>query len=269
MKFLAILLCSFSILAAVYFFFFSVDKTEWIMPKELNEISGISFIDDHTLACVQDEKGIIFLYDLKRSIVTKRIDFAGKGDYEGIAVKGRSAYVITGDGTLYEVDDFLNEPKISTYQLNLKKNEESEAICYDPSGNRLLLAFKNRKKEDVVPGLFEFDLATKKFSDSAVVQMDLENAPVKKKYRNNNRKLWQPADISIDNDQKKIYVIDAINGNLMGFSSEGELEQMIPVDNKRIRHPEGIAISNTGSIYICNDANKDGKGKIVKFDLQN
>lgn len=233
------------------------------MPKELNEISGITFIDDHTLACVQDEKGIIFLYDLDKSEVSGKIPFAGKGDYEGIAIANETAYVITGDGILYEVADFLSDPKVSSWNLDLPGNEESEAICYDPEGKRLLLAFKNHQKDQTNPGLFSFDLQTKTLIDSALVQMEFRNADVRKKDRSEYKKLWQPADLAIANG--KIYVIDAINAHLMRFSKEGELESLTSIDRKQIRHPEGIAINKEGFIFLCNDANNDGKGKIVKW----
>lgn len=263
MKLFFILVFSFIILLAVYFF--QPGKTEWIMPKELNEISGIAFIDDHTLACVQDEKGIIFLYDLQNSEIAGKIPFAGKGDYEGIALADKTAYIITGDGILYEVADFRTDPKVTSYPMNLKAGEESEAVCFDRAGNRLLFALKSHKKYDVNPELFAFDLSEKKFLDSAVMKMNLQSLILRKKDRDNAKKKWEPADLTIDELHEKIYVIDAINGHLMEFSMDGDLQNLRPVDRKKIRHPEGIAISPDGGIFLCNDANNDGKGKIVKW----
>jgi uncharacterized protein YjiK len=253
---------------AVYLIFFQPEKTEWIMPKELNEISGISFTDEHTLACVQDEKGIIFLYDLDKSKITERINFAEKGDYEGITIKDKTAYVITGDGILYEVRNFLTDPKVEIFYLDLRKNEESEAICYDPVTDRLLLAFKNSKKENVNPGIFAFDLTAGKLNNEAVVRVNLATANVKKKDLDNNKKLWEPADIAIDVNNQRIYVIDAINRHLMEFSRSGELTGMSHTDPKRMDHPEGIAVSPDGNLFICNDASREGKGKIMKFMMQ-
>ena len=40
------------------------DKS-WELPKKLIEISGLSYIDKHRLACVQDEKGNIYVFNLK------------------------------------------------------------------------------------------------------------------------------------------------------------------------------------------------------------
>ena len=36
----------------------------YILPKKLKEISGITEIDSSRIACIQDEREIVFIYDL-------------------------------------------------------------------------------------------------------------------------------------------------------------------------------------------------------------
>lgn len=265
MRFILIAVLALSLVTGLIFKFFGGEKREWIMPKELNEISGITFIDDHTLACVQDEKGIIFFYDLEKSEITQRISFAGKGDYEGIAIVENTAYIVTGDGVLYEVNNFRNDPEVTLHSLELTAGEESEALCYDKASNRLLLAFKNHEKDQINPGLFAFDLKTKTFKDSVVIDADFRTSAIRKKDRLNVKKLWEPADVAIDKINQQLYIVDAINGHLLKLSMSGQVEQLRVIDRKLVRHPEGVAINTDGSIYICNDANNEGKGKIVKL----
>src|SRR5690606_25987587 len=52
---------------------------KWEMPKELDEISGIAWVGENQIACVQDEDGIIFIYDLTTNAVEKTINFAKAG----------------------------------------------------------------------------------------------------------------------------------------------------------------------------------------------
>jgi hypothetical protein len=59
---------------------------KWNMPKELTEISGLSYKDEKHFACVQDELGKIFIYNTASSSVEKEISFGAAGDYEGLAV---------------------------------------------------------------------------------------------------------------------------------------------------------------------------------------
>ena len=46
---------------------------KWSMPKELTEISGLSYKDEKQFACVQDEVGKIFIYNTASSSVEKEI----------------------------------------------------------------------------------------------------------------------------------------------------------------------------------------------------
>ena len=41
---------------------------KWNMPKELTEISGLSYKDEKQFACVQDEAGKIFIYNVILSV---------------------------------------------------------------------------------------------------------------------------------------------------------------------------------------------------------
>ena len=50
------------------------------LPKKLQEISGVSFINDQELACIQDEKAIIYVFDLEEKSITRKIDFGKNND---------------------------------------------------------------------------------------------------------------------------------------------------------------------------------------------
>ena len=56
------------------------------MPSSLEEISGISWAGVGKLACIQDEKGIIFCYNLDEEKVVSEVKFGKDGDYEDISV---------------------------------------------------------------------------------------------------------------------------------------------------------------------------------------
>ena len=53
---------------------------------DLQEISGLSIVENGVLACVQDELGRVYFYDLNEKEIIKNIKFAKSGDYEGIEV---------------------------------------------------------------------------------------------------------------------------------------------------------------------------------------
>lgn len=247
----------------------SAPQQEWILPKHLNEISGICWVNDHTLACVQDEDGSIFLYDLDKNEIVNEIPFAGKGDYEGIAIKDQTAYVVSGDGELFVVEDFMRTPRTKKISLNLLGGQESEAICFDPIRKSLLLAFKDHDKTTRFPAFYTISFRNDSLVDSLLMPADFHTEALRKKEQSHYKRYWEPADIAVDPTDGSIYVVDAINLHLMVFDQQGTLKKIHEIDPKKIRHPEGVTLAPDGKIYICNDANNEGKGKIVLWGKRN
>jgi hypothetical protein len=56
-----------------------------------------------------------------------------------------------------------------------------------------------------------------------------------------------------------------MNLHLMEFSIAGELINIKRINEKSMDQPEGIAIASDGSIYLCNDSDNKGNGKIQRF----
>lgn len=139
-------------------------KSSWKLPSELREVSGISFVREKLLACLQDEEGVIFLYDLEKEAVTRKISFAGPGDYEGIAVVYQTAYVLRSDGAIYEVVNFMgNDPQTKLHPSVLVATQNTEGLAYDRKNNRLLVAGKGYDKSlGNHKGIYAIPLDTKK-----------------------------------------------------------------------------------------------------------
>ena len=101
----------------------------WQLPEILNEVSGIVWLSEETMACVQDEDGVIFIYDLKDKKITDKIEFAGPGDYEGIAVRSNNAYVMRSDGTIFEVENFRTKKiKVKTIETRFTSKNNIETL---------------------------------------------------------------------------------------------------------------------------------------------
>ena len=65
------------------------------LPSYLREISGISYFSKDKIACIQDEKAKIYIFDTKRGEVTSKIDFGKDGDYEDISIVKNDAYLVS------------------------------------------------------------------------------------------------------------------------------------------------------------------------------
>lgn len=87
---------------------------KWELPDILEEVSGIEWIGDGKIACIQDEDGIIFIYNLYSHKIETEIKFADPGDYEGIAIDDKTAYVLRSDGSIFKIQQFQSSKPITT-----------------------------------------------------------------------------------------------------------------------------------------------------------
>src|SRR5512136_1802264 len=84
---------------------FSSPDESIVLPDILHEVSGIVCIDSSTIACVQDEKGTLYFYNLADKKILSELKFFSKGDYEGIARVFDTIFVLRSDGLLIEISD--------------------------------------------------------------------------------------------------------------------------------------------------------------------
>jgi len=146
---------------------------KWNMPKDLTEISGISYIDGQRFACVQDELGKIFIYNATSSSVEKEISFGVPGDYEELAMVGETIWVLRADGKLFEVSNMnAAKPSVKEYSTQLTTKQDPEGLCYDKKNNRLLIAIKGVEPgTENYKGIYAFDLASKKMGQQKILEI--------------------------------------------------------------------------------------------------
>ena len=237
---------------------------QWDLPPVLKEISGIAYIDNRRFACVQDESGTIYIFNINSKKIEKEIPFAGAGDYEGIALKGDHAYVVRADGTLYEVD-MNGKNKTNEYSTSLTAKHNVEGLCYDKNNDRLLLAIKNDEPSGVgYKGIYAFNLANKKFQSEPAFKLDLSHKLLsdgKKK-----KKVMMPSEIEIHPQTNEIYITDGPKGNLLILDKSGTPRQLVSL-GKKFAQPEGITFSPKGELFISNEGTKK-PGNILKVELK-
>jgi uncharacterized protein YjiK len=247
---------------------------EWTMPKELKEISANVFIDDVRMACIQDNDGIIYIYNLQTESVDEQIEFADKGDYEGLALVRSTYYVLRSDGVLFEVQPQKGKaPLVKTYETPLKAENETESVCFDNDNNRLLVAVKTKDlHENDKKGIYAFDLKTKQMSTTAVVYIESkvdidenEEANGKGKKKKKEKAEIKPSDLAIQPGTKDFYILDGPSARLFITDAKGNIKSKYELDRNILPQPEGICFSKSGDIYISSEANKNKHGMIVKF----
>ena len=247
----------------------SISK-KWDMPRELLEISGLSYIDDSRFACVQDEQGTIFIYNIVSSSVEKEIPFGGVGDYEGLAVVGEAVWVLRADGKLFEVRNIDGEkPSVKEYSTHLTIKQDSEGLCYDKKNNRLLIAIKGAElTTDDYKGIYAFDLSTKKMAQQPAFKIDLLNDVFENNGSGKKKKgSFNPSGIAIHTLNGDMYLTDGRNSKLLISDAAGKIKKLYQLSTSEFPQPEGITFNTAGDLFISNEGTKQ-PGNILQVKIQ-
>lgn len=241
---------------------------KWELPKALSEISGITWIGDNRVACVQDEDGKIFIYNLKTSALEKEIEFGSGGDYEGIAVIGNDAYVLRSDGIIMEVSDFMGEdPQVQRHVTNISRlpGINTEGLCADPANNRLLLAVKEREDFHKHKEVFAFDLDRKASTENAFFRIDLSD-PIFENVEEKLKEKFSPGEINIHPKTREYFILDGTRPKLLITENDGTTKELFMLKPEEFGNPEGLTFSPEGDLYISNEA-ESGPANILKVSL--
>ena len=228
----------------------------WELPIELNEVSGIVWIDNHTLACVQDEDGVIYIYDLNDKAIQDEIPFAGNGDYEGIALHNDDLYIMQSDGVLYEVRNWKATNKIvSSYQTGFTSANNMESLTYSSTQNYLLTAPKDKDAEGHFKGIYKIDLSSKKVDlKSPLYKIDMKDEALHEFRHKKLYKTFNPSEIAVHPITGDVYVLEGKNPKLLILNPEGEIKRVYKLDEINFPQPEGMTFSDEGDLYISNES---------------
>ncbi len=255
-----------------------------VLPEILHEVSGLTIIDSSTIACIQDESGTLFLYDLEGRKIKKQYPLLSDGDYEGITHVNNTIYILRSDGMLFEVTDYQGKPKIQNHLTGIPATN-NEGLCYDRDNNRLLIAcksqtgsgaaFKNKRE------VYAFDLLAKKTILSPVFVFDVNeiksfaeenhiNLPTKLKKKGQsleNVLKFRTSEIAIHPITKKLYLLSAADHMLFIFNMEGKIEHIENLNAAMFNKAEGISFFENGDMLISNEGQM-GVPTLLRFNYK-
>jgi len=231
---------------------------QWDLPEVLHEVSGISWIGNNKIACIQDEDGSIFIYNLKTSQIEKQIDFANHGDYEDIVTYKGDAFVLRSDGIIFIVEDYLQTPKVTQHATFNDTERNVEGLALDEDHQRLLLAVKDEKnKHKNFKGVYAFDIDTKKFNFNPVYKIELKDKIFKNIHSKKTHKIMRPSAVSFSSNKEKVLYLDGANPKLLVTDKNGKPSKLYKLNEDIFYQPEGITFSKNGRMFIANEGKKD------------
>ncbi len=242
---------------------------KWELPNVLREISAISWVSQDMIAAVQDEKGVIFMYDLANNKLANSYKFGDDGDYEGLVVLGENAFVLRSDGDLFEVWGYKNpQPQVEVYKTPFKSKHNMETLTFDKERNSLLMVPKDRNLEDdTFKGIYAFSLDTYELNTEAVMKISLDDEMLTPFVRKHQNKTFRPSDMAIHPKTGDLYILEGTRPKLMIMSSNNEIKGVYPLDPQLFPQPEGITFSEDGGLYVASEAGRGSEGVIYKLVL--
>ena len=253
------------------------------LPQKLHEISGISFYKKKELACIQDEKGVIYFYEIKKEKLRNTTPFAKDKDYEGIANVNDTLYVLCSNGEISEIDSKSEDGLVNTYSTFLTKQNNCEGLCYDKKLHRLLVACKG------IPGkgsagkrmkaIYGFNLTTKTMDKTPVyiidpdsvkkILVDIEDENMISTFfkKNSFEKefLFEPSELCIDPITEDVYILSSVGKTILAMTYDGKLKFSVHLNPELYKQPEGLTFSKDGTMYIS-DEGKGGKANLIKIN---
>jgi hypothetical protein len=261
----------------------SPDKTI-TLPEQLREVSGVTIIDSVTVALIQDEIGIIYIYDIKENRIKSQVFFAGKADYEDIALANKTIYVLSSDGMIFEVTDYMSKSfKVALYTTRIP-SYDNEGLFFDRINNRLLIGCKGDIKRDNFKNkraIFSFDLKTRKLVQEPVYIFDVEslNKSINskksgskdekgKKEKDKEKEIdIRPSAIAIHPKTGKLFLLSATDNILCIANKTGNIENIQKLDKDLFLQPEGIAFFPNGDMLITNEA-RNKRPTLLRFNYR-
>ncbi len=228
---------------------------KWDLPEELNEISGIHWLSDDRIACVQDEDGIIYVFDLKSSKIVKQYEFAGPGDYEALSYLNGEFWVAESNGKLYNIKNLDETPRDREgIQLNFEYRNNIEGLAANNDG-KLWLSVKERNLDNRgdYKGIYAFDPKTSKLDQTPVLKIKYNDPAFDILKTNNPRKLVRPSDLSFNPVTNDLYVLDAEFQKVIILNKSGKIKALHLLDPAEFSQPEGICFSPAGRMFISNE----------------
>lgn len=260
--------------AAGFYYDLENPTQKQFLPFELEEISGLTFLNSGELGCIQDEEGIFYSYNFELGEVTERFHFKGSGDFEGVEFIDGRFIGIESNGDLWFLDVLNESNEAKQIKTPLRSDNDVEGLGYWKDEKKLLLACKgdgsykgNKEKGEAI---YTFDLRKNEMDEKALFTIEEDEIDdFIESYLNEKKKgiRFNPSAIAFNEIEKRFYVLASSGNLLVVVNLQFEIENVVELNPSTYRQPEGICFDTEGDLFISSEG-RGASGFILKFARQ-
>ena len=253
----------------------SKPEKKWELPAELQEISGITWIDNDHLLALEDQTPNLYLLKLDgdKASIEKKILFKEnaekKLDLEDVALVNNIAYALCSHGDIYKINDWNNKPIVDDINTFLSKDNNTEGVCFNPVTQNLLVACKNEcdisDEKKSTRAIYEFDLVAGTLKTEPYLLIHKEDFT---KMSNENLEFF-PSAVDVHPITHEIYILSTRDTKCMAvFTPDRILKSFQLIDKDLLLQPEGICFAPDGTLYISTEGKHGAPPFILRFALR-
>ena len=243
----------------------------WVLPSELVEVSGNTWIDKNHLILIEDLHPNLYYvkFDDKTATLEKTVPFVDtekdKVDIEDVAIVDNVVYALWSHGALFKITNWQNKPEVEKIKTGLSKDNNTEGLCFDPVTKLLLIACKDNSGtgEDSAKAVYSFNIEKSQLSENPFMVIH----PKDFKSITGDDLSFNPSAIAVHPITHDIYMLTTRDNKGMAvFTHEGVLKSYQPIDKELMEQPEGICFNPKGKLIISSEGKKGDPGNLFEFD---
>ncbi len=225
------------------------------LDLKLKEISGLAWDAEHNeFLAHYDESGYLFALDKETKAIKppSPYKFAGKGDYEDIAIYNGTPYVLRSDGLMIRiVRDSAGVRGVEAGKLSITGSRDFETMYADTARKALIVVCKNcgMDNKDQVSA-FAYYPDSIGFVNDPLFRIDAAKIRSLSPHKTSK---FQPSAAAIHPILNKLFIISSAANQLVVADLEGNPETVTELGKKLFPQPEGLTFKKNGDMYISNE----------------
>ena len=246
---------------------FTGERNEsWKLPRRLREVSGLAATADDRLFTHDDERGIVYELDPTDGGVLKSFALGSpvpKDDFEGITVVDDHFFMVTSDGTLYEVPEGADGEHVlvNTFATDVGRGCEVEGLAFEPSDRTLLMLCKTprvRELEDYV-AIYRWSVDRRERVEGLPILVPLDAFK-----RSLGERAFAPSGIERHPGTGTYFVVAARQEAIAEITPAGVLLGVLTFPDGAHRKAEGITFLSDSSLCLS-DEGRSKRARLTRY----